>query len=285
MLDKHSTPLLAVAALAVSWVLLALPTAEAQPGEPEQHTEEIAEEAPEEDSTKWEVSLGGVLQTGNTEQYTVTGGSLFELVRDRHGFLAEIQGNYGRAVPAGSVDDEYVETAQNVRMRLRYDFFLTRMDAIFAAFVFRHDPFAGLDYRMQGQVGYARYFIREENHKLWSEVGYDLTYDNYDPDPLIVDMMMLDGTEVTHSARVFGGYSNQLNEAVQFRTGLEVLIAVAGDNPGKDFRINWDSSFKSAIGGNFQLELKFLLQYDNVPVPGNEELDTTTQLNLIYTLI
>ena len=284
MLDKYWTRSVAAGLFAAS--LLVAAGAAAQPEEPEQHTEAVAEDAPEESSTKWDVSLGGVLQTDNTEQYTITGGSLFEMFRDPHGFLAEIQGNYGRAVPAESMDGEYVDTAQNVRMRLRYDFFLTKMDALFAAFVFRHDPFAGLDYRMQGQLGYARYFIREENHKLWSEIGYDLTYDNYDPDPLLDEMgMVLDGTEVTHSARVFGGYNNQINEAVQFRTGLEVLIAVAGDNPGKDFRINWDSSFKSAIGGNFQLELKFLLQYDNVPVPGNEELDTTTQLNLIYTLI
>lgn len=269
-----------LAALAICVTALVASTAAAQPEEVEQHLEEVAEEAPEDDATKWDLSLGGVMQTGNTQQYTLTGGSLFELIRGQHGFLAEIQGNYGRAVV--EEDGDYVDTAQNVRMRVRYDFFFTEMDALFAAFVFRHDPFAGLDYRMQGQIGYARYFIRAEDHRFWSEIGYDLTYDNYDPDPLIVDMMVQDGTAVTHSARLFVGYDNQLNEEVQFRTGLEALINVEGPS---DTRINWESSLKSAIGGNFQVELKFLLQFDNEPVPGNESLDTTTQVNLIYTLI
>ena len=268
------------AAILASFLLPSL--AWAQPEAAEQHAEDVAEEAPAEDVTKWEVSLGGVLQTGNTESYSVQGASLFEIIRGRHGFVAEAQGNYGAAV-VDDTTDEYEDTARNVRLRIRYDFFLTDLDAIFLAAVFRHDPFAGLDYRLSGQVGYARYVFREEKHRLWGELGYDLTYDNYDPDPLLDDMMMvLDGTAVVHSARLFAGYENIKDENLQFRTGLEVLINV--EEPA-DTRLTWDSSFRTKLAGRLQLELKFLLQFDNRPVPGNESLDTTTQLNLLYNLI
>jgi putative salt-induced outer membrane protein YdiY len=264
-------------------ILTAAAPAAAQPAPPEQHVEDVAAETPVEHVTKWDVSLGGILQTGNTESYSVQGASLFELVRGRHGFTAEAQGSYG-AAQVDEATPEYEDTTRTVRLRLRYDFFLTDLDAIFLAGLFRHDPFAGLDYRLQGQVGYARYIFREENHRLWGELGYDLTYDNYDPDPLIDPdtMMMLDGTAVVHSARIFTGYENAKDENLQFRTGVEVLINL---ERASDVRVSWDTSLRSKLVGRLQVELKFLLQLDTEPVPGNERLDTTTQLNLLYNLI
>lgn len=256
-------------------------TASAQPEAVTQHVEAQAEERPVEDVTKWELSLGAVLQTGNTRAYQITGGSRFELIRGPHGFLAETAGNYGAAV-VDEATDEFDETARNVRLRVRYDFFITDLDAIFASTSIRHDPFAGLDYRFQGQLGYARYVFREENHKLWGEAGYDFTYDNYDPDPLIVDMVELEGSDVVHSARLFAGYDNAINEGLQFRTGIEGLINV---EDAEDVRIDWLSNLRSKLVGRLQLEIEFHLQWDNVPVPGNVPLDTTTRLNLVLQLI
>ncbi len=269
--------------LAFVILLFASAPAAAQPASPEQHTEEVQADAPEEDVTKWDLSFGGVVQTGNTQAYSLNGGSLFELVRGRHGVLAEAQGAYGSAVVGGS-DGDYEVVARNLRLRLRYDFFLTRLDAIFVAGQLRHDPFAGLDYRAQGQLGYARYFLREEDHRFWAELGYDLTYDDYDPDPLIDPdtMMVVDGTDVVHSARFFVGYDNAIDENLQLRTGLEVLMNV--EEPS-DLRLAWDSALRSKLAGRLQLEIKLLVQYDNEPVPGNEGLDTTTQINLIFALL
>lgn len=270
-----------------TWVVLGVTlafasTAAAQPEAAEQHVEAAEEAVPDEDLTSWQLSLGGVLQTGNTRAYTLTGGSLLEIVRGRHGFAAEAQGNYGAAVVEDSED--YAQTAQNVRLRLRYDFFLTRLDALFLATQLRHDPFAGLDYRYQAQTGYARYFIREEKHRFWGEIGYDLTYDNYDPDPLLDPdtMRVLDGSEVLHSARLFVGYHNAVSDNLEVRTGLEGLANV---QDASDVRINWDNALRAKMADRLQLEVKFLLQFDNEPVPGNESLDTTTQLNVIYNVI
>jgi putative salt-induced outer membrane protein YdiY len=174
---------------------------------------------------------------------------------------------------------------RNLRTKGRYDFFLTPMDALFVASVYRWDTFAGLDARVQGQLGYMRNLYKATDHRFWAELGYDLTYDNYDPDPLPDPDNMgafLDGDDVVHSARGFLGYDNKLNAVLTFATGLEGLLNVEDT---KDLRLAWESALRSAIGGNFQLEVKFTLQLDTQPVPGTKKVDTISTVNLIYTLI
>jgi putative salt-induced outer membrane protein YdiY len=260
--------------------------ASAQPLEPvTQHTEAPVPEVFQEDVTTLNASLGGSLNTGNTEAWQVNTGAAFVLVRGRHGLGLSADFSYGRAnVPDDDVD-ELVTTVGNFRSKARYDFFLTPMDAVFAAAAYRRDTFAGLDARFQLQPGYMRNFFKRSDHRFWGELGYDFTYDNYDPDPLPDpdDMSeVLDGDEVVHSARGFLGYDNKLNAALTFLTGVEALLNVERT---KDLRLNWDNALRSAIGGNFQLEAKFTIQYDMEPVPGAEKLDTLTTLTIIYTLI
>lgn len=291
------------AARAGAWpsalALLALGTGSAhaqQPAAVELHTEKTAAEAPSDDATSLAASLGGTLNTGNTQMWQVTLGSDLLIVRDPHAITAMLAFAYGEAnIPSDAVDS-FEPTVQNLRARARYDYFLTRMDALFAAGAFRWDEFAGLDSRIQGQLGYLRYFHRTDIHRFWGEIGYDITRDDYHPlpnpdfmldadgdpvDPTIPELTG-DGSEVTHSARLFIGYDNRLTEAVTYLGGIEGLINV--EQP-EDTRINVDNALRSKLGGNFQLELKFSLQFDNIPVPGAKSLDTQTIGSIIYNLI
>ncbi|HJK94095.1 MAG TPA: DUF481 domain-containing protein [Polyangiaceae bacterium LLY-WYZ-15_(1-7)] len=302
-----------VSALALAFGALALGApapAGAQAADPEQLTERVNQERPEEDETAWALSAGAVINTGNTRSWTANAGSNFRLVRGRHAFGAEWAFNYGRAdLPDDGVDD-YTDTARNSNLRLRYDLYLTRMDALFVALAHRWDTFAGLDTRLQGQVGYLRNFFREENHRAWGEVGYDITYDNFDPeaiqdpdtasDPMCDPAMgapddiadrpaicQADGSQIVHAARVYLGYENALNEHVRFLTGVEALLNL--EEP-EDLRINYDAALRSTIAGSLQVEIKFKLLYDNVPAlqadgTEREKIDTTTTISLIYTLI
>ncbi|MEM9188900.1 MAG: DUF481 domain-containing protein, partial [Myxococcota bacterium] len=126
-------------------------------------------------------------------------------------------------------------------------------------------------------------------------VAYDVTIDNYNYDTVDGD----DGSpmpdqrfqdDVVHSARLYVGYINQLSENVRYRTGVEGLLNL--EEP-EDLRLNWDNALAVAIAGNLQAELKFTLLFDNRP-PGAEtpdptddaeKVDTTTTLNLVYTLL
>jgi putative salt-induced outer membrane protein YdiY len=263
----------------------------AQPAAIEQHTEAVVADAFQEDVTTLNASLGGSLNTGNTEAWTLTTGSAFVLVRDRHGLALNMDFAYGRANVAeaeGEAEvDELVDTVRNLKTKARYDFFLTPMDSVFGASAYRWDTFAGLDARVQGQLGYMRSFFKVPDHRFWGELGYDITYDDYDPDPLFVDpadpsLGELPGDQVVHSVRGFIGYDNKVNATLTFLTGLEGLLNV---EETKDLRVNWDNALRSAISGSLQLEVKFSLQLDTQPVPETEKVDTTTTLTLIYTLI
>jgi hypothetical protein len=226
----------------------------AQPAAIEQHTEHVAADAFQEDVTTLNASLGGSLNTGNTEAWTLSTGSAFVLVRGRHGLALNMDFAYGRANvaddlgPDGEEIDELVDTVRNLKTKARYDFFLTPMDSIFAATAYRWDTFAGLDARVQGQLGYMRNFFKVTDHRFWGELGYDLTYDNYDPDPLLVDpadpsLGTLPGDEVVHSVRGFIGYDHKINAALTFLTGLEGLLNVEDT---KDLREGYEQDQMNA---------------------------------------
>jgi putative salt-induced outer membrane protein YdiY len=275
----------AVLACTVWSGLLACSQAWAQLADVTQYSEKVATDPFQKDVTNFNVNIGGSLNTGNTKAMLLNVGENFAMVRGRHGLGLATDFAYGRANLPQDDQPGFVDTVRSLRARGRYDLFLSPMDALFVAGLYRWDPFAGLDARVEGQVGYMRSLFKEDKHRFWGELGYDLTYDNYDPDPLPdpnTPGAFLTGHAVVHSARAFLGYDNQLNAAVVLLTGVEGLLNV--EHP-KDFRFNWDIAVRSSIVSRLQLEVRFALQFDAQPVPGKRDLDAQTKANFIYTFI
>ena len=262
--------------IGVSW--LPSTAVQAQPEGPNQHSEAVAEERPEEDTTAWAASLGGTLNTGNTRSWQLTAGSDLRLVRGPSVLGANLAFAYGRADVPDDMTDDLQDTVKNFRAKLRYDYFLSKLDALFLAGLHRWDVFAGIDARVQGQVGYLRMFIKEEKQRLCVELGYYVTYYYYH----VGSMMDLEETVWIHSARGFVGYDNTINETLTYVGGLEALLNV---EEAEDVRLAFDNAIRSAINGKLQLEIKFTLIFDNVPVEGKQKTDTTTLVSLIYNLI
>lgn len=249
------------------------------PDAPEQFKEKSKEEPEEkesDDDLTWTLSAGGVLNQGNTNALQVNAGSRFGIRRDRHSFDSSLR------FVAGWVGDEFEEkTAESLNVQARYDFFLSRMNALFVAVALRQDRFAGLSPRLQNQIGYMRNFFKREKHRLWAEVGYDLTFDNFDYSVLERPSEGAPDDQVVHAARLFLGYDNHINEDFTYLTGIEALFNV---EDAEDIRINWNNALRTSLGGKFQAELAVLLQFDNVPVLGAERTDVLTQLNLLYNM-
>lgn len=236
---------------------------------------------PSNDELSWALAAGATLNTGNTRSWLINAGSRFRLVRGSHALTSEFAFNVGRANvkttdAAGMAQEEWATTAQNINAKLRYELYLTEMDALFLGEIFRWDHFAGLDSRFQTQLGYQRHFIRVEKHRFWSEAGYDLTLDNYNPDSIDPN------TDTVHAARVMLGYNNELNDKVLLLTELEGLFNV---EELEDVRVNFTLGVRSTLADSLKAELSFTARFDNVPVPGAKELDTLTQLSLIYALM
>jgi hypothetical protein len=275
--------------------------AQAAPPPPPQHSEAVAAPpADDDDDEVFTLQLGATLNYGNTRSLQIAGGTHFMIHRDQSVFTLDVQGTFGMAAARDAMTREFgdmQDNARNVLAKLRYDFYLTPDDALFAAIVGRHDTFAGLDFRFQGQVGYLRNIFREgedDSHRLWGEVGFDVTIDDRAPNPLpnpdadpATCMLMgapctLPNIEDQYSIRLFVGYDNHMAENWAFKTGLEALFDVVN---GENVRLTSISEFNLKIEDNLQAGLRFTLLFDNAPVPGNDPVDTTTVLNVIYTAL
>ncbi|MDQ3033680.1 MAG: DUF481 domain-containing protein [Myxococcota bacterium] len=291
----------ALVVLAGVAVLGGVDRAAAQPAAAPAHSEAVAA-APEEnaDDTVFTLQLGATLNYGNTRAFQAAGGTHFLIRRDVHQFTLDVQATLGLAAVRDAdtrVWGEMEDNTRNILARMRYDFFIDPDDALFAAVVGRHDTFAGLDFRFQGQAGYLRNIFREgegSSHRLWGEIGFDVTVDDRAPNPLpnpgvdpatcgMLGMppCTLPNIEDQYSVRLFLGYDNHMNESWSFLTGVEALFDVVN---GDNVRLASTSEFRVQIEDNLQSSLRFTLLFDNVPVPGNETVDTTTILTLVYTM-
>jgi putative salt-induced outer membrane protein YdiY len=258
--------------------------AAAEEGEPDPHAN---------DATEFDIALGGIFSTGNSRTLAATGTSNFRLRRTIHQFGAAAAGNYGASGVPNS--DRYETAVGNVQGLVRYDVFFARDWTAFLQVTARHDPFQGLEYRMNVDPGFAYYVINKTNHRLWFEAGYDFQYDlRTDDARILVDadgapVLDMDGNEqidpavdkvqLNHAARLFAGYSNKLSDKVSFDTGLEYLQSVI---VARRFRINYLAALNTQLAERFSLALTFTLRYENEPLPNVRTLDTITAVSLAY---
>lgn len=237
------------------------------------------------DASTFKVTLGGFVSQGNSRTIAFTGAADYFLRRGSSQFQALAAANYGGS--AAEADDPYQTTVNNYQGRVRYDHFFTPGVAGFASVSARRDTFQGLDLRLNFDPGLAYYFIDEQGHRLWAELGYDLQYDlrnqDYIDDRAAEDPMAarIEDSEVRHNLRAFVGYDNQLTESVKFNTGLEYLQNV---EQAKNARLNFDAALTAQINQDFAVATTLSVKFDNNPLPGVEKTDVITALNLVYTL-
>jgi putative salt-induced outer membrane protein YdiY len=276
------------------------------------------------DATELELGAGGLFISGNARSVSLTGNARFRIRRDIHEFSAGFAGNYGRAALA---DAPSQDTVRNVQGRIRYDVFMHKRVAFFLMATARHDPFLGLKARLRVDPGFAFFIINQAKHRLWAELGYDLQFDArrvlaqkddcliegalVDDGCFVIDLPntaapaegqpdtrphVADRNLITHSARLFAGYSHQLSEIVSFTTGLEYIQAFvplrtsdtdppkAGEKvePRLKMWVNWDAALSVQIRKNLAFATTFTLRYDNAPLPTVRRLDTITAVNLVY---
>jgi putative salt-induced outer membrane protein YdiY len=242
--------------------------------------EKVAKPADTKEATELKLSAGGVLATGNSRSAAATGSGMLRLRRGLNEYSASVAGNYGRSAPTPA--DDMQTSVSNIQGRVRYDRFLSEHWSLFVAQSARKDRFQGLALRLNFDPGVAYYFFDEDKHRLWAELGYDFQYDVRENAALRAAPTPIDKTETRHSARGFLGYENNINEVLRFNTGVEYIQAVS---ESKNWRLSWDSGLTSAISNSFSFATTFSLRYDNNPLAGVRKTDTTTALNLVYTLL
>ena len=235
------------------------------------------------DATEAKIQAGALGSSGNSRSLALTSMGTVRARRGANELSAAAAANYGRS--AATADAPTQTTMENYQGKLRYDRFVSDRLAAFVSLSGRRDRFQGLDLRLNMDPGLAYYFVQDPKHQLWGEAGYDLQFDirkNSAIQAAIDNGQYLEKTDVRHSARLFAGYKNNLNDNVQFNTGVEYL---QGLQDTKYWRFNWDVGLTAAIATRFALASTFSLRYDNSPLPGIKTTDTLTAVNLVYTLL
>lgn len=295
--------------LAVLTAVGILPAAaSAQPAAAAQFAEAVvAPPAETTDDTVWTLGLNGAFNYGNARSLQIGANTHFLVRRDMHMFTMDLNFNYQSAAlrDANGAFGDWNASAQNFTGKIRYDVFLDADDGLFVSVSGLNNPFAGLDFRFQGQFGYSRNLFSEaeNHHRLWFEVGGDVTYDDRFPNPLCAappmgvtvdaatctgtDMMsyLLPGTELQPSARLYLGYDNHMNEQWSYRGGVEGLVDLRGAPHWGNVRLNWMNTFTLNVGDNLAVNFAFNFLFDGEPVPGRQTIDTLTTLGVTYTML
>jgi putative salt-induced outer membrane protein len=235
------------------------------------------------------VSLGGLLASGNSRLLAVTAGSTFDHRYSNNRFGASVLANYGLSAPPKQA---MVTTAENLHGRVRYDRFILDEATLFLIVAGHHDRFQGIEVRLNFDPGFKYLFLTEESHALWAEGGYDFQYDvrRNDARPLLdanknplLDAngqpILLDKTATDHSGRMFVGFRNAFSEEVSLSMGLEYLQSFVDSTR---YRLNFDTVIAARLASAFAFGFGFTARFDHAPLPGKRELDTTTQVSLIF---
>jgi putative salt-induced outer membrane protein len=241
------------------------------------------------DGTTISLAAGGLLTSGNSRLFAFSANGAIESRFDANGLGAAIVANYGEGAPAGQ---PVQVSTENIQGRLRYDRYVIEQASVFLIVTGRHDRFQGVDLRLNLDPGFKYLFLREQSNALWAEAGYDFQYDvrrnenrvvlGADKAP-VLDVngqpTILDKTHVDHSSRLFLGYRRGFNKEVTLTTGVEYLQSVIDSERS---RLNFDALLAAKVGGGLAVGVGFSARYDNAPLPGKKDLDTSTTLSLIY---
>jgi hypothetical protein len=281
----------------------------------------LAENKKADDSTAVAVNAGAQFVTGNSRLVAITGGGKIELRRGENGFGAALIGNYAEAYTAPvapATNGTWTDTVRNLQGKLRYDRFFGPNFSIFLQATGTHDAFQATTFRLNIDPGVKYLFVNKDKTKFWGELGYDFEFDDNYTDSQgfeqagaggrVVDTVsglpfVIIETNTMHSARAYLGFRHAFNKEVAISAGLEYLQGFGGSGdglpnlpPGETdltvervkldlvrSRLNFDALFTANLGHGLALGAGFTAKYNSAPLPGKENLDTTTTLTLIFT--
>jgi hypothetical protein len=271
--------------------------------------EEEAKKLEEVKGIEWKAAAlaGAILTTGNSKTTSLSAGATASRKQGRSKLAIDAGLAYARSTLLfpndingnGTIDNdaEIGEDAQTTTdawiVKARYDFFFTPRNSVYTSASVSADEPAGKELVAGAQVGYSRLLHKSAKHEVVAEVGYDFSYE----DPVVGD------GEGIHSGRGFVGWAGKLSGDTAAEASVEVLSNVNKlDNDVdrfEDTRVNGKTKLTTKLWEDLNFGFSFLLKYDNAPsarpplslpyadgfVPLAEELDTRTEVSLIYNFL
>lgn len=180
-------------------------------------------------------------------------------------------------------------TSQRVFGGIRYDRFFgpKRYNSLYVSANGEHDRFAGLLWRFNQQIGYARVLVDSEKTNLDLEVGVAITQEDFITG---ADGSNADSPDAIFPAlRFFLGFQHVFNDHVSMGNALELfenLSAKEGEYGfGEDFRGANELWIAAKVSDKFSIRFSDRIAWDLAPVPGFLPWDNTFSVALVATFL
>ncbi len=205
--------------------------------------------------------------TGNTNSTGLAGGFTATLASPQDTLKFYVSTNYASSEDAAGVK---TKTADEIKGGADYASFFSEKTGWFVRQELERDNVEDIDLRSTTDAGFTFRMIKTETHQLTSRLGLGYRFESY-------------GSGAENKGAVL---STGLNNTVKFGdrlslvTDLQFLPSISDFS---DYRVVHDSALEIPLIGDFwKLRMGVNNQYNSVPQPGREELDTTyyTRLQL-----
>ena len=243
-------------------------------------------EAPEADLS---AEVGGAVTTGNTDFWTVKGTLNGGYRWAANKVTLTAMGLTGRNRADGDADGILSESEREVDRQLnalkfdsnlRYDRFLGPKASIYAMGGAYVDTFAGIEYRFTEQAGYSRSLVETDTTQLMVELGAAVIQESrVIPSPRPDDF---EDYETIFAARALIGLSHTFNENVKFSETIEAYENILSP---MDLRLINRAALTTQLSENLALKLSNDLYFDNTPVENFRQLDQTTMLSVVASIL
>jgi len=254
-------------------------------------TLKAADEA-EKPVTNLQAEFGGAFTSGNAFAVAINGGLKGKHVwkSNQFAFGAGINLNMAKvdANGDGTLDDaeraqKLTFTSQRVFGMARYDRFFGKLNSLYVSAGGERDPFAGLLWRFNEQIGYRRVLVATKPTDLDLEIGLAYTEENFstgaDADGNPINDKILDAHYL--GARIYISFEHRFNDTVALGDNVEMIENLF--TPA-DFRLVNNAYLTAKLSDKFSIRLSHRLAFDNLPVEGFRPLDQTTQLTLVASI-
>lgn len=225
-------------------------------------------EEPAEPLWSGETGFSFVATSGNSDTQTI--GLNAKLVRRPDPWGLELSTGWIRAEQEGET------TAERLTAHSRAERKLADKWSLFGGLSAEQDKFAGYDLRAIAEAGATYQLLVRPRHKLGVDGG--LTWTDED-----LIMTTIEGEETSESRSFAGGvlgisYEWKISETASLS---ERLVWFPNFEESGNWRGTSKTTVKAALTSRLALNLGYELRYQNEPVPGFEDTDTTTTASLV----
>ena len=205
------------------------------------------------------VSLGVDMSTGNTDSRTVNMNADAKRRADNDRITGKAIWIYDEEKTGG----QWNLIDRIVRGQLKYDYFLTKKFYAMTNMLAGADDSAGLDLRFTVGAGPGYQWFEEKDLELFTEVSVQYVNEQYDDPAQDSDYL---------GVRAAYGFTWTFLETATFHNDGQLIQST--DNR-HDVWALMDTYLRMAVAGPFFGQVRWILEYDNTPNPGDDRVDNT----------